>query len=74
MKNWFNHLINGEPPVDIHDKLKYYDENGYINYMDYDSYLSMDQNINELRKNTKLIRIKKFICETPIGSTKDFVI
>lgn len=38
------HFIYSEPPVDIDHKLKYYDENGDINYINYDDYLNMDHN------------------------------
>ena len=38
--------------------------------MDYDDYLSMNQNKYDLFKITKQIRSKKFICEAPIGSGK----
>ena len=38
--------------------------------MDYDDYLSMNQNKYDLFKITKQIRSKKFICEATIGSGK----
>ena len=63
------HLTKREPSVDIDDELEHYDEND--NFIDYDnSYYCMDHNRYELRKITKQIRTKKFICEAPIGSSK----
>ena len=70
------HLTNGEPPVNIDDELELCDENGdVIDYMDYDDYYyCMDHNKYDLRKITKQIRTKKFICEAPIGSGKSTAI
>lgn len=63
------HLTKREPSVDIDDELEHYHEND--NFIDYDnSYYCMDHNRYELRKITKPIRTKKFICEAPIGSGK----
>ena len=42
--------------------------------MDYDDYLSRDHNKYDLRKITKQIRTKKFICGAPIGSGKSTAI
>ena len=65
------HLTSFEPSVNIDDELELCDENGdVIDYMDYDDYYyCMNYDKYDLRKITKQIRTKKFICEAPIGSS-----
>ena len=65
------HLTSGEHPVNIDDDIELFDENGdVIDYMDYDDYNGMNHYKYVLRKITKKISSKKFICEEPISSGK----
>ena len=68
------HLTNGESPIEICNEIEHYDENGDIYYVDYDEFYFMDRNKYDLRKITKQIRTKKFICEALIGSGKSTAI
>ncbi len=70
------HLTSGEPSVNIDDELELCDENGdVIDYIDYDDYYyCMNLSRYDLRKITKQIRMKKFICEASIGSGKSTAI
>ena len=60
------HLASGEHKYCFDDE--YYDENGDIDFRDYDNCLSMNHNKYDLRKISKKIKSKKFICEALIGS------
>ena len=65
-------LTDGEQ-VDIDSELELFDENGYaIDNENY--YYYMNHNKYDLRKITKQIRSKKFICEAPMGSSKSTAI
>ena len=66
-EEWIRYLTNGEHKY-CDDVIEKYDENGdlfdYMNYEDY--YFCMNHNKYDLRKMTKQIRIKKFICPIEI--------
>ena len=72
------HLTSGENKLCVDDIIECYDENGnFLDYVDFDDdspcyYIDRDK--YDLRKITKQIRMKKFICEAPIGSGKSTVI
>ncbi len=71
------HLISGEHKLCVDDIIEHYDENGnVIDYVEFDDspcyYIDSDK--YDLRKITKQIRTKKFICQAPIGSGKSTAI